>query len=119
MKRLFRGMIFETNSSTTHSTVILSDSEYQKWEKGELYIHWNDDSKLYTFEEAYALINKDNSYNYVLGKDNDKIRDLLFEHGYYTSNEWLDDEYLETDWRQYVTEHGDKIVVCCKYGRDD
>ena len=50
MKRQIRRGVFETNSSSTHSLTMCSKSEYDEFEKGNMYIErWG--SKLYTKEE--------------------------------------------------------------------
>ena len=38
MKRQIRNSVFETNSSSTHSVVILNDEEYKKYKNGEIFI---------------------------------------------------------------------------------
>ena len=52
MKILIRSKIFETNSSATHSMVILSNDEYEEWKKNELYVREGYFDKLYTYDEA-------------------------------------------------------------------
>jgi hypothetical protein len=37
MKRQVRLGVFETNSSMTHALTMCSDSEYSKWQNGEVY----------------------------------------------------------------------------------
>ena len=37
MQIQIRKGVFETNSSSTHTLVIASNEEYEKWQKGELY----------------------------------------------------------------------------------
>ena len=32
---------FETNSSSTHSLTILSEEDFNRFEKGEIFIDWN------------------------------------------------------------------------------
>ena len=50
MKRQIRRGVFETNSSSTHSLTMCSKSEYDEFEKGNMYIErWV--SKLYTKED--------------------------------------------------------------------
>lgn len=36
MKRQIRRGVFETNSSSVHSITMCSDSEFDRWENGEL-----------------------------------------------------------------------------------
>ena len=42
MEQIRRG-IFETNSSSTHSITMCSDSDYEKWKKGELIYDCDDE----------------------------------------------------------------------------
>lgn len=118
MKTLFRGSIFETNSSATHSMIILSEDDYKKWEENELYAG-EGDYKLYTFEEAFAEINKEHFYDkYDKVEDRWYIDKALASYGFYKCDDWFNDEYLEAESSDYTTENGDKIVVCCRYGWD-
>ena len=42
MEQIRRG-IFETNSSSTHSITMCSDSDFEKWKKGELIYDFDDE----------------------------------------------------------------------------
>jgi len=118
MKTLYRGSIFETNSSATHSMIILSEDNYKKWEENELYAY-EGDYKLYTFDEAFAELSKNSFYaKYDKVVDRYNIDKALSSYGFYKCDDWFNDEYLEAESSDYTTEHGDKIVVCCRYGYD-
>ena len=50
-----RKSVFETNSSMTHSLVLLNDKDYVSWKNNELYIDFYT-GKLYTTEEVEAIM---------------------------------------------------------------
>lgn len=119
MKTLYRGSIFETNSSATHSMVIMSQSDYEKWEKNGLYVCEGDCDKLYTFDEAIEKVN-DNHYldKYIEIGDTNKIKRALNNSGYFTCDDWFNNDFLEADSCDYKTKSGDEIVIAYRYGYD-
>lgn len=139
MKRVIRREVWETNSSTTHSTVIMIADQYKRWEEENLYYyknpHWYDlfeklpedkkpkECELYTQDEViefYRLIGYE--YNPESGDyetDEENKDQYIREMGDFIGNDtWDNDEYLETDVTHYTTPGGEEIVVLCKYGRD-
>ena len=139
MKRVIRNSVWETNSSTSHSVVIMTEDKYKQWEKENLYYYskrsWYDpfdklpedkkpkDGELYTQDEVLEFY-KLQGYEYDPASgdyDTDEenkdqyIREMGDFAGY---DSWNNDEYLETDVNYYTTPGGEKIVVCCKYGTD-
>lgn len=60
--RLIRRNTFETNSSSTHSITMCSESDFDKWKNGELY-YCDDDGKFYNDEERRRLIKEHIIYN--------------------------------------------------------
>lgn len=115
MKRLFRGMIFETNSSAVHSIVILPRDVFDKWKKNELYVHKDNGEELYTFDEAFLKVNDKHYYD---DYDTEEIHDILNDYGYYRYTDWFQWGEIESEYNGYKTKHGDEIVVCCRYGYD-
>ena len=122
--KTIRANTFETNSSSTHSMIILTEEEYDKLESGELYLNNNDE--VITKEEAKNIflkhMNKD-KYEY----DNDlsfeeNIKNYLDEFGYYSSEypqsleTWKEEDELESDTNIYISPSGDKLKIICKYG---
>lgn len=97
-----RGSIFETNSSSVHSIVMCSESDYDRWVAGELLYKDYTDS-LVTREKAIAEIEEwDKKYN------PDKVgqpitEEVLNEYGYYSHDAFWDekDEYFETFSESY------------------
>ena len=119
MKILIRSKIFETNSSATHSMVILSNDEYEEWKKNELYVREGYFDKLYTYDEAIEDANKYGAYDDDLRLgDVEAINNGLNSDGYFKHDDWFNDEFLEADSCGYRTEHGDEIVICYRYGYD-
>lgn len=59
---IIRRGTFETNSSSTHSITMCSESDFDKWKNGELY-YCNDDGKFYNDEERSRLIKEHIIYN--------------------------------------------------------
>ena len=53
--KTIRANTFETNSSSTHSMIILTEEEYDKLESGELYLN---DDEIITKEEAKNIFLK-------------------------------------------------------------
>ena len=99
---------FETNSSSTHSIVIVEDDQLKKWETGEL---------LYVPEKD-EFLNKTEAEKYLkeLGKEDDNI--------WWGRKPLTCDEYFESyndltcDETTYTTTKGEKIHIFCRYGYD-
>lgn len=114
---------FETNSSSTHSMVICTKEEWDKWAAGELYA-----SRYYkgfkTKEEVMEEYRKeyseyfDKEGNFIPNDEYETFED--FQNDY--STEWYDmDEWvgeLECDENEYTTPGGEVIKVICRYGYD-
>ena len=72
--------VFETNSSSCHSLILCSDSEYELFEAGELYVDkWSD--KLVTVSEVYsaciAYLKKDKEHPEFLNKTEAEFAKVL------------------------------------------
>lgn len=133
---------FETNSSSTHSMVIVEDSKLEKWKNGELfYIISEDDfvskyGKERRMEEIYANALYSNLYAYQ-----DEIIDAIKEHriedyiksmidseNWYIDinylplsfDQWMENEndYLEHDEHTYKMKDGEDLHIFCSYGYD-
>lgn len=135
MKRVIRHNVWETNSSTSHSVVIMTAEQNDKWENEDLYYYpgrWDytfnnlsDEQKpksgrLYTQDEVlqfYKLI----GYEYKPEKEDEDytVDDYIYEMGDFIGyDRWSNDEYLEQDTNYFTTPSGEEIVVHCKYGYD-
>lgn len=137
MEQNIRFNTFETNSSSIHSLTILPEDEFNEFEKGNLYVNWDD--KLITRDEIKAEIDnwdcyvkdfiEDNgfdsiedyldNYNYTKEQlENDVINYYAKENDYKDYSHILgDDAEYESYEEHYTTKSGDKIVVFGYYGQ--
>ena len=98
--RQIRFGTFETNSSSTHSLVIGTPEQIEKWEAGELYINYYDD---------YATVFKTK-------EELDQMEET--EKSFYR-DEWDEaTEYLDHDSQIITTPGGEQLSIVCAYGRD-
>lgn len=121
--KTIRANTFETNSSSTHSMIILTEEEYDKLESGELYLN---DDEIITKEEAEKIFLKSmNEDKYIYDNDlsfEENIKNYLDEFDYYSYDfpqsleTWKEDNELEFDINKYVSPSGDKLKIICKYG---
>ena len=122
--KTIRANTFETNSSSTHSMIILTEEEYNKLESGELYL--DNDDKVITKEEAKNIFLKHmNEDKYMYDDDlsfEENIKNYLDEFEYYPSEypqsleTWKEGDELESDTNIYISPSGDKLKIICKYG---
>ena len=138
MKRVIRREVWETNSSTTHSVVIMTAEQNKRWENENLYYYpvgkWYDPKDLpknkkpkpghlYTQDECIEFYKLEGyEYDPEVGdfdtewENKDQyIREMGDFIGY---DDWHNDEYLEFDDHRFVTPGGEEIIVECKYGYD-
>lgn len=115
--------VFETNSSSTHTMVIMSEEEYDKWNKGEiLKYRWED--KFITKEENDEIIKKlveDYAKEYNIPVEDVDVDDLKYDYDddvAYTLEEYDDRMNLESDIEEYTTKNGEKLIIKCWYGYD-
>ena len=123
--KTIRANTFETNSSSTHSMIILTEEEYDKLESGELYLN---DDEIITKEEAEKIFLKSmHEDKYIYDNDlsfEENIKNYLDEFDYYSYDfpqsleTWKEDNELEFDINKYVSPSGDKLKIICKYGND-
>ena len=118
---------FETNSSSTHSMIILTEEEEQKLNSGELYLKNKYDDELITKEEAYKIfLDAMNNDNYIQDPEyslEENIQDYLenCDDRYElpcSLDQWTESDYLKIDVNRYTSPSGDKIKIICKYGND-
>lgn len=123
MKRQIRRCVFETNSSSTHSITMCSGEEYDKWCSGNL-LFWVGKKKFGTkediIEELKELTRWDNSLMYpdVNWDDDSVVADIFDSEEIQSSDEFFDDEYLETFEEKYHTPNGEEVVAFGKFGYD-
>lgn len=133
---------FETNSSSTHSMIIIPDKYYNDFEAGKIfYIHkWNDSLKKelgkefatleeitstkwwednYKFDSEKTEYADDNGYDVdedAEELEEEYLREFLRDNDIIKSEGWY--ENLEQDETTYTTESGDVIHIRCAYGYD-
>ena len=114
-----RRNVFETNSSMTHSMVLMNDEQHKAWEEGELYADfWR--NKFYTREQVEReMIGK---YGHDL-RDYDDIesfdRQVMYDMDVISSREYEDKiaEWYETYDTHYMVD-GKAIHAVGYYGHD-
>lgn len=120
-----RKNVFETNSSSTHSLVMAMDSDFEKWEKGEVYYSdWfpykadkslkKKDSNFYTEEEAKAICKSAG-----IEWESEDEDDYCERKDYFvTYDEFCDTDYLEVEGYSFTTPSGEVVRAVAKYGYD-
>ena len=104
--RQIRFGAFETNSSSTHSLVIGTPEQIEKWEAGELYINYYDDyaTVFKTKEELDQMEETEKSF---------------YRDEWKNGEEWDEaTEYLDHDSQIITTPGGEQLSIVCAYGRD-
>ena len=112
-----RKNVFETNSSSTHSLVMAVDSEFSKWENGEVYYcsHWYswsrpEDKNKFVAGRFYPVEEVDAYFESI-----DEERDT---YDFSTYDEFCDSDSLEVEDYSYTTPGGEIIKAVAKYGYD-
>lgn len=103
--RQIRFGTFETNSSSTHSLVIGTPEQIEKWEAGELFINYYDDyaTEFKTKEELDQMESQ---------KD-------FWRENWKNGPEWDEaTEYLDHDSQIITTPGGEQLTIVCAYGHD-
>ena len=124
--KVIRYNTFETNSSSTHSMIILPLEDYNKLNLGEFYLrnYWNE--TVITKEERNKIMLdhlKEQEWIFSSEGDDINITRYLEEHPWdirefelpCTLEEWIGDE-LESDEINYLSPSNDELVIICKYG---
>ena len=91
-----RRNVFETNSSMTHSLVLMSPDEYNEWKLGQLYIHrWFGKKTMMTYDDVVKELRAKGRYIDHLNID--EINELaLCDLDMVCLQSWLGDTaYLE------------------------
>lgn len=76
-----RHSTFETNSSSTHSITMCTDSDFNRWKKGELFF-CGDDGKFYDEAGRYDKIRKlilKSKIKYNYNEENGSITDYIYK----------------------------------------
>ena len=122
MKRQVRRGVFETNSSSTHFLTMMMKSDYDRWQREQLYLYeggygWEFKkpvkNNLYTKDEVMEFAKSNKYYHSEEEIDNEIIRDMGFIS-------WDDEgsEYLEGFYEEFTTPSGETVVAFGEYGYD-
>ena len=140
MKQLVRFFTFETNSSTTHTMVIIPDEMWEGFKNNKFYyLDWTP-SDLKKEIGDRDTISREELENTNWFKSNFKLEDwnwdeidieeypdeayesafnyFIDDNGMYTYDSFNDSDYLEVDENEYKSKSGDVIHIMCRYGRD-
>lgn len=101
MKKQIRRGVFETNSSSVHSLTMCSETDFDKWIKGELvWSKWEDELVPITDDVKQSMDNG--------------------EHEYLTYEQFYDYDYIdyETFESSYTTPNGENVKAFGYYGHD-
>ena len=126
MKRQVRRGVFETNSSSVHSLTMCSKSEYDEFEKGNMYIErWG--SRIYSKEELIENFKKmrdwrtkELKYSGVDWNNEEEFNRVLEETDFVTGDKYWDivSEEYETFEKSYTGKNGESVVAFGYYGHD-
>lgn len=117
MKCVIRPNIWESNSSMSHSCIILPKYLSEKWKNNDDAYHYH--GEILTSEELKKRLVEDERIDINEADDEDAWQEIIDELKWdeiFTYQGWTDVFYDECDETEYVTEHGDEIVIHCKYG---
>jgi hypothetical protein len=97
-----------------------SKEEYDKWERGELFLDksWDTKKQFITREEAIQKL-KDNEYDDLDYKNEDDVNEAFRDEDLYTSKQYWDNCELETFEKIYTTKSGEVIIAFGYYGYDN
>ena len=111
---------FETNSSSTHSIVMCTKEEYEKFMKGELLYKKYSDEGFINKEKAFEIIKKDGYYDADDIEEMKSNEDLFFEAA--SESDIYDFETFGSDYEsfydEYKTPSGETVVAFGYYGYD-
>lgn len=123
--KTIRANTFETNSSSTHSMVILTEEQETLFNSGELYFKSEYDDDIITKEERNKIILEsmsDDGWETITDLSEEEniseyLSDCMDRYNLPISlDAWLDSYDLETNVEHYTSPSGDKLVICAKYG---
>ena len=130
-----RHCVFETNSSMSHSLIIMSKDQNERWEKENLYYYqcswWNPfndlpedeqpiEGELYTQKEVLEFLEK-NGNKYNPEEWDDGIDEFIYEmcgESFSGYKKWHDSDWEEYGDETYTTSGGEELVIEWKCGRD-
>lgn len=126
MKRQVRRGVFETNSSSVHSLTMCSKSEYDEFEKGNMYIErwgshiYSKEELIEKFKEMRDWRTKELKYSGVDWNNEEEFNRVLEETDFVTGDKYWDivSEEYETFEESYTGKNGESVVAFGYYGHD-
>lgn len=130
MKKQIRRGVYETNSSSCHSITMCMESDYDRWQEGNLYLftglgwYYPDNNKpeknhFYTREEAIEF-EKTNKYvrEDVNWTDEEEVNEILHENEFYDYEYFLNEycKNYEDYYETMTTPNGENVVAFGYYG---
>lgn len=125
MKQIRRGL-FETNSSSVHTLVVVPSEDFDKWKNNEV-VYVIDEDKFIDYEDLRAFFYDESKCEYddckkcmekkggscQRAEDDDwDIPSIVTLNGYFY------DEFMERYVVDYKTKSGDEITIFGYYGHD-
>ena len=114
-----RRNLFETNSSSTHNMVIALESDFEKWQAGEL-LYYDGCNKKYCDRD---FITQEEALEIIQAEAPEATIDTLDEYYGYDYDIWSFDlyceekcEYIECEEKIFTTPEGEKVHIMCHYG---
>ena len=116
MKKQIRRGVFETNSSSTHAIIMCTESDYNRWENGELLLCMG-------WGFGYPKDNKpgeNHFYTSDVDWNNKHDVDIILRDNGFLTYDYFWDVYCEKCYAGYeetmVTPSGDSIIAFGYYG---
>lgn len=112
--------VFETNSSSVHSLIMVNDEEYNKLESGQCYVNrYGSIDKVVVPKDEIIKELRQRSSIYSSDMDEDELEDLIEDYGYMSFDKFYEDnEEYETFFDSYTTKSGETVYAIGYYGHD-
>lgn len=108
--------VFETNSSSIHSLIIMEDDDFHDWEDGSKYYDF-DKGRFYTINEVQDMITQDD----IDPDDEDDWIEWCLENNilnYELFQQKCENNYYETFAQKHTLKNGDVVWGVGYYGED-
>lgn len=120
--RTIRRNVFETNSSSSHSISISTETDWEAFKNGQ---RWVDYRELLTFEEAVSRVEEyypedaEKLRNAYAAEDMEAVARIMANYEFCSYKKWeeLREDYGEETYSyKFTTPSGDKMVAWGSYG---